>query len=199
MLAVTVSDLSPHLQKRALFYGLVGALVFRVIAISSAAYLLQWHWMKYVGGGYLVFLALKYFLVEKKETKKGSGTARNFWMTVLIVELMDIAFAVDSILTAVALSNKFWVILLGGFVGLVMMRFAASLFIKVLKKFPRFETSAYLLVLLIGTKLVIEGMQLPGIDFHSRGLVFWVFWLLAAASVLIGFSRRKFPSLRKKK
>jgi hypothetical protein len=45
-----------------------------------------------------------------------------FWATVVKVELTDIVFAIDSILVAVAMSQKLWVILAGGLLGIVMMR-----------------------------------------------------------------------------
>ena len=78
----------------------------------------------------------------------------------LVIELTDIAFAVDSILAAMALAgarqSKLWVVITGGVIGLVLMRFAARMFISLLEKFPRFELSAYLLVIVIGLKLLAD-------------------------------------------
>jgi YkoY family integral membrane protein len=89
-----------------------------------------------------------------------NGIDWKFWKTVLVIELTDIAFAVDSILAALALAGtrkeKMWVVLLGGLIGLVLMRFAAAVFVRLLDRFPRFEVSAYLLVIVIGLKLVID-------------------------------------------
>lgn len=113
-------------------------------------------------------------------------------MTVIIVELTDIAFAVDSILTAVALTTKVWVVMAGGLIGLVMMRFAASLFIKLLERFPRFEPTAYILVFIIGMKLLIDGFHFPGVDFHSaHSPAFWIFWGSMAGALLFGFTKKK--------
>ncbi len=42
-------------------YGLVGAFVFRLIAIAFAQLLLSIKWVKIIGGGYLLFVALKFF------------------------------------------------------------------------------------------------------------------------------------------
>jgi predicted tellurium resistance membrane protein TerC len=82
--------------------------------------------------------------------------------------------------------------------GLVLMRIAATLFIRLLERFPRFETSAYLLVAVIGAKLLIDwGFNTPDephrVDFHQPGSVaFWVFWLTMIACIAFGFlSRRK--------
>lgn len=196
VLALIVSTLPKHLQKRALTYGIVGAVVFRLIAISLAAYLMHWTWVKFVGGGYLLYLSLHYWWVSRKEKQAEEeeikkGKERSFWMTVLIVELTDIAFAIDSILTAVALTKKLWVVMTGGFLGLLMMRFAASMFVKLLEKFPRFEPTAYLLVFIIGTKLIIDGFHLDSVNFHdAKNPAFWIFWGSMALSLGFGFTKR---------
>jgi len=197
---------------KALSYGLVGAFVFRVIAIGTASLLLRWTFVKFLGGAYLVYIAVKHLFFESKEeeeehlkldeqgnpvltdekggelsesreeleirervpfymdpeTRKKLGFAA-FWPTVLVIELTDIAFAVDSILAAIALVGspppgtqegafhpKLWVVITGGILGVVLMRFAAAVFIKLLEKFPRFELSAYLLVIVIGVKLLLD-------------------------------------------
>lgn len=197
VLALIVNTLPHHQQKRALTYGIVGAIVFRIIAIGMATYLMQWTWVKFVGGGYLIYLSLHYWWTSRKEKKAEqeeggkAGKERNFWMTVLIVELTDIAFAVDSILTAVALTKKVWVVMTGGVIGLVMMRFAATLFIKLLDRFPRFEPTAYLLVFIIGSKLIVDGFHFPGIDFHdAKNPAFWIFWLGMLGCMFFGFTKQ---------
>lgn len=199
VLAILARPLPAHLQRRALTYGLVGAVIFRLLALSLTTYLMKWGWVKWVGGGYLVYVSLSHFWKEWRGGEKAgneeaggspAASAANFWKIVLVIELTDIAFAVDSILAAVALSNKFWVVFTGGFMGVVLMRFAASIFISLLQKFPRMEVTAYLLVLVIGTKLLVDAAHLPGVDFHSSSSpAFWIFWGLMAACLIPGLSR----------
>lgn len=194
VLALIVKTLPAHQQKRALTYGIAGAILFRIIAIAMASLLMQWLWVKFLGGAYLLYLSLNYWWGSDKEDSKKEqkqGAERNFWMTVLIVELTDIAFAIDSILTAVALTNKLWVVWTGGIIGLLMMRFAATIFIKLLAKFPRFEDTAYILVAIIGLKLIIDGFHFEGVNFHdTKNPAFWVFWLSMALSLGYGFTHR---------
>jgi YkoY family integral membrane protein len=138
-----------------------------------------------------------------------------FWSTVAVIELTDIAFAIDSILAAIALVGtppgydksqahpKLWVVIVGGMLGVVLMRFAAVLFIKLLDRFPRFQEAAYLLVVLIGLKLVADwyfnpdpSKPHPMVNFHSPSSPgFWVFWGLMVACFAVGFlpKRRKGP------
>jgi YkoY family integral membrane protein len=177
-----------------------------------ASLLLQWTFAKFLGGAYLVYIAVRHLFFESKEkedekivldehghpqlveksggplteaeeeleikervpvymdsaTRKRLGLA-SFWPTVFVIELTDIAFAVDSILAAIAMVGsppeghppdqfhpKLWVIVLGGIVGLMLMRVAASVFIRMLERFPRFEIAAYLLVCIIGLKLLAD-------------------------------------------
>ena len=220
VLGLLAKRLPRPLQRRALTYGLVGALIFRMAAIGAAAWLLQWTVAKLLGGAYLIYVSLKHFFFEEpgettpddlpdeithsKSGKAITAASLSFWYTVVVIELTDIAFAIDSILAAIALvgqqraddtgaHDKLWVVILGGFIGVVVMRFAAILFIKLLEKFPRFEVSAYLLVLVIGGKLLadwgINNKDHPHrVDFHDyRNPAFWIFWSLMLICFSIGF------------
>jgi YkoY family integral membrane protein len=256
VLGILAKRLPKGQQKKALTYGLVGAFVFRFVAIFMAAYLMHWRVVKLIGGAYLVYISVKHFLFEsgKEEAERvtvdaerepvlvhakdgtplteaeterdvderlpgplphrkpaGAGGMAGFWPTVLVIELTDIAFAVDSILAAIALVGsppaghekdafhpKFWVIVTGGILGVILMRFAAVVFIKLLERFPRFEVSAYLLVLLIGVKLLVDwhfnsaDVHDPRVDFHSyHSPAFWVFWVGMVVCFAVGFLPRK--------
>lgn len=193
VLAILAKHLPEKQRRKALTYGLVGAFVFRFIALAMVTYLVKWRWVKFVGGGYLLYIAIKHlFFGESKDDLKDKAVGASFWKTVIAIELTDIAFAVDSILAGVALTNKLWVVFTGGIIGIVMMRFTASLFIRIIEKYPRLEKSAYLLVLIIGLKVVVEGLNLPGVNFHSPHTVaFWVFWLLMGGIITYGFQEKR--------
>jgi YkoY family integral membrane protein len=140
-----------------------------------------------------------------------------FWPTVVVIELTDIAFAIDSILAALAFippstvtpNPKLWVVVTGGMLGVILMRFAAVVFIKLLERFPRFETSAYLLVIAIGLKLCLDwyfnrrpadvppGVEWHGpLDFHRvTSPAFWGFWITMAVCFAVGFlPKRQHPA-----
>ncbi len=249
VLGLLAKRLPKEQQRKALTYGLIGAFVFRFIAVFMAALLLKWRFVKLLGGGYLVYIAVKHLLFERHEDdgevhftalgepmlvhertgeplteteeeseiqqraplpvpghKRSGAKFAKFWPTVLVIELTDVAFAVDSILAAIgvvgsappgtpkdALHPKLWVIIAGGLLGVILMRFAAVIFIKLLERFPRFSTAAYLLVLVIGGKLLIDwgfnSEEHPHrVDFHTpTTAAFWIFWGLMAATFAIGF------------
>lgn len=192
VLAILAKPLPKHLQKKALTYGLIGALVFRFIAILATSYLIKMRWLKFVGGGYLLWIAIHELFLKGSEESRKNTAPRSFWKTVLIIELTDIAFAVDSILAAVALTPKFWLVFTGGVIGMILMRFSATFFITLLEKFPGLSKTAYVLVLIIGVKVIVEALEIEGMNFHSpSNPAFWVFWLLMLFTVVYGFLPRK--------
>jgi YkoY family integral membrane protein len=229
VLGLLARRLPKHLQNKALTFGLLGALVFRVIAIGAASFLLRWTFAKFLGGAYLLYVAARHFLVgeeahadhEPHGAPAGDGatllTTRSgkpltlhswrFWQTVIVIELTDIAFAVDSIVAAIALvgqqkatdtgaHDKLWVVVVGGMIGVILMRFAAVLFIKLLERFPRFETAAYLLVGVIAAKLLVDWwFNTPDnerVNFHSpHSVAFWVFWVTMLVCFCVGFMPRR--------
>jgi YkoY family integral membrane protein len=211
VLALLARRLPKPLRGKALTYGLAGAFVFRFLAIGSAAYLLHWRIVKLIGGGYLLWISLQHFFLKKAEPQPSSDDADDavpgasgFWATVALIEVTDIAFAIDSILAAIALVGsapvghvgphpKLWVVITGGMLGVMLMRIAAAMFIRLLERFPRFETSAYLLVLVIGIKLLVDWgfntAQEPNrANFHDPASpLFWTFWSVMMVCVAIGF------------
>jgi YkoY family integral membrane protein len=171
VLAVMVRDLPGRQRAKALRYGLIGAYVFRGLCLFLAAWLIKIMWLKILGGLYLLWLAYGHFTkandtieetTERKDSKIfkwGLSIGLNpFWATVLIVEIADLAFSIDNVFAAVALSDKFWVIMLGVAIGILAMRFVAGWFVKMLDRYPTLEGSAFVVIGILGLKLVISGV-----------------------------------------
>lgn len=160
VLAIMVRHLPRNLQKKALLYGLGGAFVLRSAAILLAAYIISFWWLQLIGAMYLLFLPIKHFLSHSDKKQIVKRTA-SFWATVAYLELVDVAFALDSVIVAVAVvdtvrnPDKMWVVIAGAVAGLVILRFAATYFIKILERYPALDHVAYLLVGWAGVKLVL--------------------------------------------
>lgn len=144
------------IQRWALTAGIFGAYFFRAVAIVLGTYLIQFWTLQLLGGGYLLWLSYEHFFAGKVDRSEVSAYGKGFWATVLKVELMDIAFSIDSILAALGLSKRVWVILMGGMIGILCMRLVAGVFISLLERFPLFKHTGYALVALIGYRLVSE-------------------------------------------
>jgi YkoY family integral membrane protein len=180
VLAVLAAGLPEDQQKKALTYGMWGAIGFRALALGLLVFIMQSAWIKFVGGTYLLWLALSHF-AGGADGNDAPKLRPSFWKTVLAIELTDIAFSTDSILASVGVSQDYWVVFAGGVAGIMMMRLASMLFIKLLKIFPRLETSAYVLILMLGMKLIAQGF---GVDFHKAEPFMWIPFALA---ILAGF------------
>ena len=214
VLAVMVKHLPPKERKKALFYGLVGAFVFRIGSLFLISFLVNVWQVQAIGAAYLLFIAASHLykqyakkdeLYEKPlEAKKGSS----FWMTVVKVELADIAFAIDSMLAAVVLAKtlphtgwfnvggidggQFIVMFLGGFIGVIIMRFAAHKFVDLLQKRPTLETAAFVIVGWVGVKLAVLVASHDAIgwlphDFAHSTMWKMTFWIVLLLIVVIGW------------
>lgn len=212
VLAAIVKKLPEKQRKKALMYGIWGAYLFRFIAIGLGVYLVQFAWVKIVGGGYLVGLALKFFYDQWKEKKSNVDNEQKvdeadgkfqtgfiyrllgqFWGTIFVVEMMDIAFSLDSVLAAFAISDQVWVLLIGGMLGVLMMRKVATLFLKLLDKIPELEASAFIIILFIGAKMVLSvfGIHLPGGEAGEHIVFFSILLLIFGATFAIHYSKKK--------
>ena len=218
VLAVMVRHLSPKDRKKALFYGLLGAFIFRMVAILLLVWLVQWWFVQAIGALYLFYVSISHLIgiykhkndseeekereLEKHE-KKGSG----LWMTVLKVEVADIAFAVDSILAAAAIAlslpevggdffgvniGQYTVMLVGGLIGVIIMRFFANWFVKLLAERPSLEVAAFTIVGWVGVKLTVltlshEAVGILPETFPQSTAWKLTFWIVMLVIILIGW------------
>ena len=163
VLAVLVLGLPKDQQQKALRYGMGGAFVFRGLATVLAIYLIRLFWVKLVGAAYLLYLAYRHFFSGQGGDERRAPPRATpwlgltaFWATVVRVEFTDIVFAIDSILVAVAMSPKLWVILTGGILGIVMMRLVIGKLLTLVEKYPPLVDGAFIIIAWVGIKLLIE-------------------------------------------
>jgi YkoY family integral membrane protein len=171
VLAVLVLGLPPHEQKKALRYGIAGAFFFRTLATFGAVYVIRFSAVKVIGAGYLLYLAYSHFFGGGEgHDRRMPPKARPwlgltaFWATVVKVELTDIVFAIDSILVAVAMSPKVWVILTGGLLGIVTMRLVIGRLLALVQRYPALVDGAFVIIGWVGLKLLLE-------FFHTVGYI----------------------------
>jgi len=197
VLAVLVLGLPKAKQRKALRYGIIGAFVFRGVAILLAVYLIRLGWVKLLGGGYLLYLVYRHFNgSESTEQRRSVPPAQPwlglsaFWATVVKVELTDIVFAIDSILVAVAMSPKRWVILTGGILGIIMMRLVIGQLLVLVERFPALVDGAFIIIAWVAFKLLVEYLHTEGyVAFEipkwlSLGLIVIIFGIALAYSLI---------------
>lgn len=169
VLATMVMDLPKNQREKALKYGIIGAYVFRGLCLVLAAWLIKIWWLKPLGGLYLVYLFISYLkgkntpqkeddLLDKKQSafyKYTTGILGTFWTTVVLVEIMDLAFSIDNVFAAVAFTSNIYLICTGVFIGILAMRFVAQKFIQLMDKYSFLETSAFVIIGMLGIKLIL--------------------------------------------
>jgi YkoY family integral membrane protein len=183
VLALLVKHLPKDKRQKALLYGLVGAFVFRFIMLIAAIWIIKLWYLSAAGAAYLAYLSLRHFIRHVGSTDAEVHKSKaGFWHTVIMVEFTDVAFAIDSVLVAVALSSELWIVFTGGILGIIAMRFAAGGFLRLLERYPGFEHTAYMLVGWISVKLFVQsyGMYVEDDTIHLSKLVFWIGMALIA-------------------
>jgi len=168
VLATMVLDLPPKQRKKALRYGILGAYVLRGVCLFLAAWLVKIWWLKPLGGLYLLYLAFDYFKGKASEGSDADeevdksknwayrstvGLLGTLWATVVLVEIMDLAFSIDNVFAAVAFTDHVALIYIGVFIGILAMRFVAQAFVKLIEKFTFLETVAFVVIGVLGVKL----------------------------------------------
>jgi YkoY family integral membrane protein len=188
VVAVMILGLPRRQQKQALRYGLVGAFAFRIAATLLAVYLIRLAFVKLLGALYLVYLTYQHFFqsgdaeqrTKPRPAKPWLGLSA-LWGTVVKVELVNIAFSVDSILVAVAMSSKTWVVLTGGLIGIVAMRVVIGQLLAIVRRYPTLVDGAFIIIAIVGLKLLMEyGVAMGWMHFEipkwfSLGLIGVVF------------------------
>src|SRR3954470_9434996 len=201
VLAMMILGLPRADQKKALRYGLVGAFAFRTLATLLATYLIRIGFVQLAGGVYLLYLCYQHFF------RGGSGEERTkiqpaqpwlglsaLWGTVVKVELVNIAFSVDSILVAVAMSKKIWVVLAGGLLGIIAIRVVIGKLLSLVRRYPAIVDGAFIIIAWVGFKLLIEYLHSIGwVEFEINK---WVSFGLIAAIFLASYvyARSKGPA-----
>ncbi len=218
VLATMVLDLPKEQRSRALKYGIIGAYVFRGICLLLAGWLVKVWWLKPLGGLYLIYLAVDYFK-GKSEAKEDLpldksqswiyrstvGVVGTFWSTVILVEVMDLAFSIDNVFAAVAFTDHMFLIYTGVFIGILAMRFVAQGFVRLMEKFSFLEIVAFIVIGVLGLKLLASlyshfnhssalaaFIESEEMDMFISVFTVAIFVIPVASSYLFNFPRKSF-------
>ncbi|MCO4852545.1 TerC family protein [Bacillus vallismortis] len=212
VLAVIAKHLPDDQKKRAINYGIIMAFVFRFGALFAISFIANVWQIQAIGAAYLLYLGLKHVIKARfgkkneniHEEAKEEAAGKGFWPTVGKIALADLAFAIDSILAAVALAlglpdsplddfggmdgGQFIVVVLGGIAGLVLIKFAATWFVKLLNQRPALETTAYAIVAWVGVKLVVITLAHEDIGILDHHFPHSTIWTLIFYGVLVAIA-----------
>ncbi|WP_407269198.1 TerC family protein [Radiobacillus sp. PE A8.2] len=199
VLAIMAKHLPEDEQKKALNIGLLLAFIFRVGSLFIISFLFHVWEVQAIGAAYLIFIAVKHLLPSKHKEKEAKG--KSYKATIAQIAFADIAFAIDSILAAVALvialpdttfghiggmdGAKFVVIVLAAIAGLIVIRFAAAFFVKLLNERPSLEKAAFVIVGWVGVKLVMNVLAHEDVHLIPHEFPHSLIWKLIFYGVLV--------------
>ena len=160
--AIARSSRQPEQERLALNLGIGMALVLRIALIVVAQWVLQNTWVQLFAAAYLVWLVVDHFKSRSDDSASaldadGSDRSeRPFLKTVVLLAFTDLAFSIDSVAAAVAISDQILLISAGAFIGIVALRFTSALFIRWLDLYPRLETAGFLAVAFVAFRLIVH-------------------------------------------
>jgi YkoY family integral membrane protein len=193
-------------QEMALNLGLLLALVCRIILIVAARWVLNFWPLELAASAYLLWLCGRHLqlLLQGREEglaptpgdnsealpgAHGSGgdaalVTASLGGVVATLALTDLAFSLDSVAAAVAVSDRLELVIAGGVIGVIALRLTAELFIRWLERYRHLETAGYLAVGLVGLRLLLR-LGRPDLVPPE-----WMLLLLVASLFVWGFSKR---------
>lgn len=173
------------LEQRALNFGIAAAFVMRMLLIFTATWVIQFWQFELLGAVYLLWLAIEYFLSDDSKDHHHHGPRfTSLWQAIPMIAFTDLAFSLDSVTTAIALSNQRWLVITGGVMGIILLRFMAELFIRWLSEYTYLQDAGYLTVAVVGLRLLLKVINDALVPPQ------WVMVTVIAAIFVWGFSKR---------
>lgn len=176
------------MQRQALNLGLVVAFALRVCLILTATWVTKIWQFELLGAAYLLWLVFQHFRnADEDESNHHGPKFPSLWQAIPAIAFTDLAFSLDSVTTAIAISDKTWLVITGGLIGVIALRFMAELFIRWLDEFTHLEDAGYMTVALVGLKLLLRVINPELVPPE------WVMLSTIALIFIWGFSQRTQP------
>ncbi|MEQ9234859.1 TerC family protein [Coleofasciculus sp. E2-BRE-01] len=174
-----------QLQRQALNFGLVVAYILRISLILTATWVVKFWQFELLGAAYLLWLVFEHFTSEEDEQHHHHGPRFTSLLQVIpLIAITDLAFSLDSVTTAIAISDQIWLVLAGGTIGVITLRFMAGLFIRWLQEYVNLEDAGYITVGIVGLRLLVRAINPEFVPPE------WLMITIIALIFLWGFSQR---------
>ena len=144
-------------EGQALNIGLVFAYILRITLLLTATWVQKFWQFELLGAGYLLWLVFQHFSSQEDESNHHHGPRFNsLWQAIPVIALTDLAFSLDSVTTAIAVSQETWLVITGTTIGIFTLRFMAGLFIRWLDEYENLEDAGYITVAFVGLRLLLK-------------------------------------------
>ena len=183
VIALAARSLPSHLQKKAIVWGTVGAIVVRSVMTIGVVWLLQIPGLMLVGGLGLVWIAYKLLADQEGDEHQGAG-AQTFWGAMKTIVVADALMGVDNVLgVAGAAHGSFDLVVLGLLISVPIVVFGSTMVLKLVQRFPVIiQIGAAVLAFTAAKMIVNEPLLDPVFDPHTAAR--WALYALAVVGVL---------------
>ena len=136
VIALAARSLPPHLQKKAIVWGTVGAIVVRSTMTVAVVWLLQIPGLMLIGGLGLLWIAYK-LLADTGEGAHDGPVASTFWGAMKTIVVADALMGIDNVLgVAGAAQGSFDLVIIGLLISVPIVVFGSTLVLKMVERFP---------------------------------------------------------------
>ena len=145
------------LERQALNIGLVFAYILRITLLLTATWVQKFWQFELLGAAYLLWLVFQHFSSQEDEDNHHHGPRFNsLWQAIPVIAFTDLAFSLDSVTTAIAVSQETWLVITGTTIGIITLRFMAGLFIRWLDEYENLADAGYITVAFVGLRLLLK-------------------------------------------
>src|SRR6476469_757517 len=193
-------------QRRARRWGLMGAMLTRVLLLFSLAWIVKLTSPLFtalghavtgrdlilIGGGLFLLAKSTFEIHERLEGEEGHGSGRvaaSFASVIVQIMLLDIVFSLDSVITAVGMVDNVWVMIAAVVVSIIAMMLFAGKIGAFVQRHPTIKMLALSFLLMIGVSLIAEGLE-----FHiPKGYIYFAMAFSVLVEMLNIRLRKKGP------
>ena len=188
VIALAARNLPQHLQKKAIVWGTVGAIVVRSAMTIGVVWLLKIPGLMLVGGLALLWIAYKLTLNDDGGDEHGGSGATTFWGAMKTIVIADAVMGIDNVLgVAGAAHGSFDLVVIGLLVSIPIVVFGSTLVLKLVERFPSIMYIGAAVLAFTAGKMIVNEKVLAqffkGPD-ASHLVAYWSVCVLAIVGVL---------------
>jgi YjbE family integral membrane protein len=189
VIALAARNLPPHLQKKAVIWGTVGAIAVRSIMTVGVVWLLKIPGLMLAGGIGLLWIAYK-LLADQDGGEHDGPVASTFWGAMKTIVVADAIMGVDNVLgVAGAAQGSFDLVVIGLLISIPIVVFGSTMVLKLVERFPVIiKLGAGVLAFTAAKMIVNEPWLAPVYDSAWKTASHWITYVLAVAGVLLAGS-----------
>jgi YjbE family integral membrane protein len=188
VIALAARNLPQHLQRKAIVWGTVGAIVVRSAMTIGVVWLLKIPGLMLVGGLALLWIAYKLTFNDEGGDEHGGSGATTFWGAMKTIVIADAVMGIDNVLgVAGAAHGSFDLVVIGLLVSIPIVVFGSTLVLKLVERFPSIMYIGAAVLAFTAGKMIVNEKVLAqffkGPD-ASHMVAYWSVCVLAIVGVL---------------